>query len=59
MAHLLTVTLTIVRQHVHEDQESAGREHARHFRQRALGLRHVVQDQHQRGRIKPRIVDGK
>ena len=32
-------------------------EDARHFGERALRLRHVVQHEHQRRRIEPRIVD--
>ena len=32
-------------------------EHARHFGERARRLRHVVQHQHQRRRVEPRIVD--
>ena len=32
-------------------------EHPRDFGERALGLRHVVEHQHQRRRIEPRIVD--
>ncbi len=58
MAHLLTVVLAIVRQHVDDDQPSARLEHARDFIERASRIRDMVEHQHDGRRIQPRVING-
>ena len=43
VAHLLTVALAVVRQHVDDDHAAARLQDARDFGERALWLRQVVQ----------------
>src|ERR1700674_5063764 len=56
VAHLLPIVLAIVRLHVDEDHAAAGLQDARHLGERALRLGHVMEHQHQRRRVEPRIV---
>ena len=57
MAHLLTVALAVVREHVHDEHAAAGLQHAGDLGERVRRLGHVVQHEHQRGRIEPLVVD--
>ena len=57
VAHLLPVALAFVRQHVDQQKAAARLEDARHFLQRHGRIRHVMEHQHQRGDVEPRIVD--
>src|SRR5438093_10868530 len=57
VTHLLTVALAIVREHVDDNRATAWLERADDVRERVPRLRHVMEHQHQRRRIKPPIVD--
>jgi len=59
MPHLLAVFLSLVGKHV-DYQEAAARFEGSHgFSDGQLGIRHVMQNQHQDGDIELPIADGK
>src|SRR5216683_3152658 len=55
VAHLLPVIVPVVREHVDDQHAAARLEDPRDLGQPTLGLRHVMQHEHQRRRIEPRI----
>ena len=59
VAHLLVIAVTIVRQHVGDDDAAVRLEHARDFGKRERRLRQMMKHEHQRGGVEAFVVDRK